>query len=173
MKKVHAENADSIVSEFFAKQEKFREIEKKFKNARLDFYAAMEKIFKCNDKIVFPEVAGNIVVKKVERVSVEFDAKKLQKRLNKKQVEQVITKRYIVNDADAFLAYLRECGCDPNILRDFLQSELSVDKKALDRLHDIGEVSKEDIDGCYTVKVSKPYFTVERERIGGYERQFE
>lgn len=171
MKKVRADkNTASIVCDFFQKQERFRAIEKKFKAAKLDFYAVMKGVFDDDEKSkVFASASvadGNIVVKKVERVSVNFNAKKLRKKLPKKYAEQVITKRYVINDADNFLAYLRECGCDPDILRDFMQPELSVDKKALDRLHDIGEVSMEDIDGCYTVNVAEPYFTVERERNG-------
>lgn len=167
MKKVQVEKATNIVCDFFAKQEKFRNIKKKFEAAKLDFYAAMGEVFEEDEKsIVFPGVAENLVVKKIEKVSVEFDAKKLRKRLTNKQAEQVIFKRYIINDSDNFLAYLRECGCDPNILRDFMQPEFSVDKKALDRLNDIGEISMENIKGCYAVKVSVPYFTVECERNG-------
>lgn len=166
MKKAQAdEKAESLVYDFFKKKEKFRYVENKFKEAKSDFYAAMEKLFDDSDDCkIFDHYADSFVVKKIEKVSVEFNAKKLKNRLKKSQFEKVVSKRYVVDDADGFLMYLKECGCDPAVLRDFIRTEFFVDKKALDMLFDIGDISKDDVDGCYTVKKSKPYFTVDRER---------
>ena len=60
----------------------------------------------------------------------------------------------------ALVTYLKECGVDPKIFKSFIVTTKSVDTKELDRLEEIGKITTSQVQGCYTVKNQKPYFTV-------------
>ena len=62
------------------------------------------------------------------------------------------------------ITYLQECGVDPKIFKSFISVEESVDVKELERLEELGKISKEQLKGCYSVKCQKPYYQVRKGR---------
>lgn len=152
------------------KNTKLKKIQTQFAWLKEEFYATMEDYFEQNnvdpsegvtleydDELVYN---GTLIVKKVQKYSVEFDANKLEKALGKELSQDVILKKYEVTDMPGLVTYLKECGCDPKVFKAFIQASKMVDTKELDRLEEIGKVTTKQVAGCYEVKPQKPYFTV-------------
>lgn len=98
-----------------------------------------------------------VSVTRVEKTTLEWFPEKLEKRVPKKVLNQVVKKRYTVNDMQGLVAYLKTCGVDPAVFRRYLTIEKTVDVAAIDRLNQIGEIEVNHISGCYVVHSQKPY----------------
>ena len=160
------------VLRFFQKQTEFKDEQSKFNDEKEKFNSMMEAFFESEalDKsVVFTEVnpdgeRESYVVNRIQKSSVDFDPDKLEKVLEKDIAKAVILKHYEIIDIDGLVAYLKECGVDPKIFKSFLHVYKSVDTRELDRLEELGKITQDQVDGCYTVKRHKPYFTVSVKR---------
>lgn len=155
------------VLKFFEKQKKFKQVQTQFNELKAQFNSDMEDYFECEgiSKMDIDEfIDGNLVVNRIQKSSVEFDADKLEKALGK-FAKDVIIKRHEIIDMIGLIAYLKECGVDPKIFKSFLNVSKSVDTKELDRLEELGKITVEQIQGCYTIKPQNPYFTVGVKRV--------
>lgn len=153
---------------FFREHKLFKRAQSEFTDVKEGFYSDMENYFKrngVNDKLCI-DVSGDapdmetLVINRVQSVKLEFDLVKLEKALGKELSKTVISKRYEIIDMEGLIAYLKECGVDPKIFKSFLLVSRSLDTQEFDRLADIGKITQDQIEGCYTVKKQKPYFTV-------------
>ena len=111
--------------------------------------------------VAFSSLSGDdrLVVRKVERTTIEWDAAKLEKRVPKDVARRVIKKHYHIDNMPGLIEYLKYCGVDPNIFKQYIRAEKYVDQKEVDRLSELGMISVRNISGCYRVKCQKPYFT--------------
>lgn len=153
------------VSEFYQKQQKFKSLEAKFKGLKEQFNDDMQELFDLkgdNEPVSYDEFDSKLVVSRTQRVTIQWNPMKLVEALGKSISKQVVLKRYMINDMPALVEYLKECGVDPKVFKSFLDIEESVDQKELERLEELGRISKDQLKGCYTVKCQKPYFTVVR-----------
>lgn len=152
--------------EFYHKQQKLKSVQKKFECARREFEEEMECLFRSENvkhmqfKSDELDSSGTLSVKMVERTSIEWDAKKLEKRVPREVAKKVIRKQYYITDMNGLVRYLKSCGVDPNIFKMYLRIEKSVDQNEVDRLGELGQISVHAISGCYIVKCQKPYFTL-------------
>lgn len=166
MKKSQSEG-NEFIKEYFDKQEKFKVIQAKFEDAKKNFYQNMNKIFeKLNDatKDFTFNTYGEMEtykVSKVQKVKVLFDVSALEKALGNLS-SQVIRKEYKIVDMFGLSKYLRECKVDPKIFKSFISVNKSVDEDELDKLEELGKITKEQIEGCYSIQVQTPYFTVKK-----------
>ncbi len=157
------------VLEFFQEKQLFDQAQSKFADVKERFYSDMEDYFKHNSvdadgklRIGVDDMPNikTLVVNRVQSTKLEFDLVKLEKALGKELSKAVITKRYEIIDIDGLVAYLKECGVDPKIFKSFLSVSRGLNASELDRLADIGKITQDQIEGCYTIKKQKPYFTV-------------
>ena len=116
------------------------------------------------EKIDFDGVGKNIdktyTLTRVQSRKVTFDPDKVEKAVGKKLAKRVITKSYTVDDMDALIALCKEHGIRPSELRALVHSEKGVDRKEVDRLIEIGEVTMDSLKGSFTVKESEPYYRI-------------
>lgn len=160
------------VIDFHKKQTEFKDIQSQFTDEKAKFNSLMESFFESEalDKsVVFTNnnldgERESYTVTRVQKLSVDFDPEKLEKVLTKDIAKNVILKKYEIVEIDGLIAYLKECGVDPKIFKSFLHISKSIDSVELDRLEEIGKISREQVEGCYTVKRQKPYFTVSVKR---------
>lgn len=103
-----------------------------------------------------------IVINRIEKTEIVWDAEKLEKRLEKSIRKKVIRKKYSVPDMAGLVEYLKTCGVDPKEFKKYIYVEKSVDEKEINRLGDTGYITTSQINGCYNVKCNKPYYTVSR-----------
>ena len=150
---------------FFRKQQAVKQQQSELEKLKAEFEPQMEDYF--NElgakRVVFEsdqlDGAGDLTVRMVERTTIEWNADKLEKRVPKDVARQVIKKRYQIENMPGLIEYLKYCGVDPKIFKQFIRAEKYVDQKEVDRLSDLGLISVRNISGCYYVKCQKPYFT--------------
>jgi hypothetical protein len=102
----------------------------------------------------------NVNVKRIQKTSVIFDGLKLHKRLPKKLSDIVVRKRRIISDYPGLVKYLKSIGADPKIFKSFIETEYSVDNSSINQLSELGEISMDDLSGCYELKRQKPFYKV-------------
>lgn len=163
--KLSVEECKLAALKFFEKQKQFKQVQSKYDELKAQFNSDMEDYFECNDvdsKLSFEDdsYVGELVINRIQKSSVVFNADKLEKALGKELSKSVIVKRYEITDMFGLIKYLQECNVDPKIFKSFLLVTKLVDTKEIDRLEEIGKISEEQVRGCYTVKSQKPYFTV-------------
>lgn len=152
---------------YYRKEQKFKKVKKQYEELKEQFETEMLELTDALGKkrVLFESdnlVDGNetLSVRKVEKTSIEWDADKLERKLPKSVAKKVIKKKYTISNMRGLIEYLKSCGVDPKVFKTFLAIERTVDVKAVDQLGNIGEISVQQISGCYIVKCHKPYFTL-------------
>lgn len=158
-----------FIKEFYNEQKEFKEKQERFNKIKQLFYNDAEELFNYEgiNKLVIDndDLEGNeLVVNKVQKTSVIFDIDVLENNLSKEMYKEVIDKSYTITDIDGLIVYLKSCGVDPKVFKSFINVTKKVDEKKLDKLADLGLISKEKLEGCYKLKRQKPYFTVKMKR---------
>nr|UWG92028.1 MAG: hypothetical protein [Bacteriophage sp.] len=158
-----------FVKEFYNEQKEFKERQERFNTIKQLFYNDAEELFNYEgiDKLVVDneDLEGNeLVVNRVQKTSVIFDIDALENNLSKEMSKDVIDKSYTITDINRLIIYLKSCGVDPKVFKSFINVTKTVDEKKLDKLVDLGLIRKEQLEGCYTLKRKKPYFTVKMKR---------
>lgn len=158
-----------FVKEFYNEQKEFKERQERFNTIKQLFYNDAEELFNYEgiNKLVIDneDLEGNeLVVNKVQKTSVIFDIDALENNLSKEMCKDVIDKSYTITDINRLIIYLKSCDVDPKIFKSFVNVTKTVDEKKLDKLADLGLISKEQLEGCYILKRNKPYFSFKMKR---------
>lgn len=151
---------------FYQKILEFQKAKSDFEKTKKKVNALFEEYFQAcgTKKMVFdnPEddslQGGMVTVTRVQKTKINWDVKKLKSRLSKNIFGQVVQKSYEIMDMQGLIKYLRTCGVDPKIFRQYINVSSVVDESEIDRLSEVGEISKADIEGCYEIVKSSPYF---------------
>lgn len=101
-----------------------------------------------------------LVCKRITRNSVNFDADALEDKLGKEICLEFVNKEYTVNDMDGLVNLLKKSGVSPKEFKKFISVTKTVDKTKLDQLSNLGDISEEDIEGCYSVTENSSYLSV-------------
>lgn len=174
------EETKSLISTFYLKQEKFKKIEKSFGKMKKDFYKKMDEYFSATvcgaEKIAIPfsenPESERVLVSKVERKKINFDADKIEKvlknkGLNKAEINSAIEKKPFIRDYTGLIKYLKVCGVSPKKFKSFLDVEKKVIPEVLDNLEALGKIDINDIKGCYSVEAGSPYYRVSLGKVSG------
>jgi len=169
-------NYPAIVFDYFTKQQKLKHLQESFDKIKAGFASEMNKYFDEDNKgskAIFnmDEFVDemSLIVNRVQKSSVNFNADKLEKVLGKEISKDVIIKRHEIIDIDGLVEYLKQCGVDPSIFKSFIVTTKSVDVQALERLDEVGKLKGISIDDCFTLKSNEPYFTVKMSKGKGNE----
>lgn len=162
LEKVDIKRFNKAVYEYVEAQELKKENDEAFEQAKNKFASAADIYFKLKgeDKEVIDDLNCSISISKVQKVNIQWNIDKLIKSIGKQACKTVILKKYEIMDLLGLVTYLKECGVDPKIFKSFLMIEETVDVKELERLEELGKISKEQLKGCYSVKCQKPYYQV-------------
>lgn len=161
--------AEALARSFYKMQLKFKSEQDAFNEQKAMFSRDMEALFKdgkFGKSVVFDcdcIDSGKLVINRIQRVDIQFDADALEKALGS-EAKGVIVKRYEIIDIDGLIAYLKTCNVSPKIFKRFVSVTKYVNEKELDKLESLGKISAEQVEGCYTLKEHKPYFTVDVRR---------
>lgn len=98
-----------------------------------------------------------VICKQVTPVSINFDADKIEKKVDKQLASKFIQKEIIIDDWNGFVKYMKELGASLEEIKKYVSAKKTVDKKALENAEKLGQISIEDLKGCYTVKKSASY----------------
>ena len=161
-------NRAEVVRNFYDKQREFSDIKKAFDQLKKSFEKEMELVFaeSKTDSISFSIGSDYkdelFVVKKRRRTYIKWNFQKLAKNLGNKLFKQVANKKYIVNDMLGLIEYLKSCNVDPNIFKKYIDVEYSLNEAELDNLELLGKVKAEQLEGCFDLSFSKPWYSVEK-----------
>lgn len=100
-----------------------------------------------------------MICKKITPVSISFDAEKIEKKLDKQLTSKFIQKEIVIDDWNGFVKYMKELGASLEEIKKYVSSKKTVDKKALDNAEKLGQISMEDLKGCYTAKKGTSYLS--------------
>lgn len=161
-------NRAEVVRDFYNKQMEFSDIKKAFDQFKKSFEEEMELVFaeSKTDSVSFSVGSDYkdelFVVKKRRRTYIKWNFQKLAKNLGNKLFKQVVNKKYIVNDMFGLIEYLKSCNVDPNIFKKYIDVEYSLNEAELDNLELLGKVKAEQLEGCFNLSFSKPWYSVEK-----------
>lgn len=161
-------NRAEVVRDFYNKQKEFSDIKKAFDQFKKSFEEEMELVFaeSKTDSVSFSVGSDYkdelFVVKKRCRTYIKWNFQKLAKNLGNKLFKQVVNKKYIVNDMLGLIEYLKSCNVDPNIFKKYIDVEYSLNEAELDNLELLGKVKAEQLEGCFNLSFSKPWYSVEK-----------
>lgn len=158
------------IATFFYKQNRFKQIQEKFETTKQQFYDDMEYYF---DKYHKDESKVNVVlddglseqmlaINKIVKVKINFDVDKLEKRLDTELRQEIINKKVEIINLEGLIEYLKQCGVNPKEFKKYINVRKEVNTKKLDRMEELGRISLEDIEGCYSIdkNSSTVYFKV-------------
>ena len=103
---------------------------------------------------------GVLTVKKITPTTIVWDADKLEKQLGKERSRSIVEKKYIIEDFDGLVKYLKECGVNPKKFKEYLTIEKTVNQQALKQADDLGEITGKDISGCYRAQAKSSYLKI-------------
>lgn len=152
---------DSIVG-LYAKQKKFDKIQKKFTAIKAEYqqkiiaYMKQENVREIS---IEPSMLDGVPlsVKRITQKKVQFDLDKLKKSIDKELLNEIVDKTYTINDIDGLVKYLKSYGVNPKKFKTYLSVEEKVNQKKMNQLSEFGDISFEDIKGCYTVYENEGY----------------
>lgn len=148
------------INEYYQSLQDFKKQEELMKKKKSIFYALMDSVMNEEQMAVdfeSTEVESELVVTKVQKTTVKWNADKLQKT---GIADEAIRKNISIINWEGFTKYLKSIGGSAKEVKKFLSVEKQVDTKCLEELELLGAVTKEDLEGCYTANVAAPYYLV-------------
>jgi len=109
----------------------------------------------------------NIIASKRERVDITYFPEKLRESLSKKIFNKVTNKKYYIKDLEGLVELLKEAGVSPSEFKKLIDVEITVNKEAMKQAYEVGDISKEDLAGCYSAKIIKYVQLNEGKEKGG------
>lgn len=152
------EEFKTIARAYYVLKEKHEEANRKFEIEKKNFYAKMSDFWKKNKIKDKKFKDDNISVTKVQSVKIIFDIPKLKTKLNKEQQKKVIKKNLEVSNTQGLIEFLKSKGITFKDVKEYFTIKEEVDQKTLDKLSDLGEISKDDIKDTFEIKMTDPYY---------------
>lgn len=91
---------------------------------------------------------------------ITWDIRKLSEKLDKEIFNEVVKKKYTINNMDDLIRYLKSCGVDAKKFKKFIDVEKSVDNTKIDELGQLGEIDIEQLSGCYELQANFSYVKI-------------
>jgi hypothetical protein len=164
------EKVKQAICDYYELNEKHKQQEEEFKSQKnkLETYISNFLFSNGVEKLRFRATQGNrfgqnqqdVECKKIIRRSVIFDIDRLKQRLGKERCLEFIDKEYQINDMDGLVKLLKKSGVNPKDFKKFIDVNEVVNTKKLDKLKDIGDITLEELKGCYTVEELSSYIKV-------------
>lgn len=157
---------EQLTCELYEIKEKNKKLQDKYK-IRIKFLEKeIEKIFSKKNESSYSfscEEDGLQVYYKATSVKpkkIDWKMDVLQQVLDKDVFDQICNKKYTIIDYEGLAKYLKSLKADPKKIKTFIQCEKTMNQKMLDQLSSLGEISIEDLEGCYTVTDKEQYVRV-------------
>lgn len=101
--------------------------------------------------------SGNTTVYVQTKTTIDYDIPALKKKLDKELYDQIVNKKYVISDIEGLKKFINQPDTPFSFidLKPFISVEKSVNKDQLSNLYEKGELSLDDLDGCYSAKVTK------------------
>ena len=97
----------------------------------------------------------HINVNQIERAQIIYNAEKLKNKLNKNIFNEVVNTKYYIQDYNGLVNLLKQYGIKPSQFKQFISPEYEVNKEAINQAYQVGKIKKDDLKGCYKLKIVK------------------
>ena len=166
--KVEVKKAQETAMELFRLNKRFKEQKDSYEAEKERLQTKIKNFMYSNgcDKFDFKfrykgqEDLFSMKVNNVKQKRVIFDVQKLKEKLDKSVLKIIINKQYQINDFMGLVEYLKSCGVNPVKFKKFIDVIESPNCEEIERLGDIGELTMDDLKGCYEVRESEGYIKI-------------
>lgn len=93
----------------------------------------------------------------VENKKIDFNVDMIEQIVDKEVFNEFVDKTYVISDYDGLVNYLKSLGTNPKVFKEFIHCEKQVNKNKLNQLSELGDISLDDLEGCYSVSVTSSY----------------
>lgn len=154
----------NVVYELFRTKLHFKEQEKKYKQKCQELQSEIQSYMK-KTKVDRLQIIGkrnepSYNVTEVKPKKIIFDVEKLESKLDKELLNEILIKEYKVSDYDGLVSLLKKYKVNPKEFKKFISVTKNVDIKKLDELSELGEISYDDIKGCYEITSGTSYVKI-------------
>ena len=154
----------SIIKETNRLNEKYKEnkeeIQKFFDKKKIDYIEVEPNKEAVDNGITM------VSCRKMEQLRIEYDAAKLKEKIDKELYNEIVSKQYIISDIDGLINLLKKSGISPKDFKNFLNVIETVNKEKIKQLYEVGDITKKQLDGCYTATLIKGIKMTERRKGG-------
>lgn len=143
-----------LVKETYKMQQQADELKNKIAENRklIQEYFDSDANVQANELIV-----DDIKVTKITSAYVTYNGVKLEKNLKKNGkknlINSIIKKDYAIINIKAFLELIKLTAITPTQIKSHLRIDRTIDGKAIERLFEKGELTKQDLEGCMDSKI--------------------
>ena len=128
-----------------SEEEMYRMQKKKYENEISKIFG--KKNIKTHD---FNYLNENIKATFVENKKIDFKIDMIEQVLDADLLEEITIKRYEINDYNGLVA-------NPKIFKQFISCEKKINKDKLNQLSELGDITLDDLNGCYETHVTSSY----------------
>lgn len=170
---------ESAIVEFNSLQEKKRQLDLKFNEKKAAFYKYMSDALDSGDVCdsstyefqadrFYADGSSKVFNFKATRViptKIVWDVAKLKKKLDNDVFRDVVKRDRQLIDAAGLAKYVKSLGGKPSKLWSFFSTTDVVDEKAINQAFDIGDLTQEDVAGCFSVEAKSESYRVTAREI--------
>ncbi len=157
--KILSDKTDKKIKSICYELFKVKQMEQEAKQKYAEIQSKLKDYFrnKSEKTIQFSVGSRSYKITDVNPQKIVWNVEKLLKRfkaneVDKEVINQIVKKTYSVSDWSGFVNVLSLHGIKPNEILPFISVEKKVDQKKMNELSEIGEITEEDVKGCYTIE---------------------
>lgn len=96
----------------------------------------------------------------VKQKKIIFDPDMVQQVVEKDVFDQICDKKYALLDYEGLVEYVKSLGGSPKTFKSFIRCEKTINSNKLNQLSELGDISIDDLEGCYTVSENEGYIRI-------------
>ena len=96
----------------------------------------------------------------VENKKVDFNVEMIEQIVDKDLFEEFVDKTYTISNYEGLVNYLKTLGANPKVFKEFIHCEKQINKSKLNQLSELGDISLDELEGCYSVSITSSYIKI-------------
>jgi len=97
----------------------------------------------------------DIIVKRTERVTIEYLVDKLKQKLSKEIMNEITIKMYMITAMPRLIKLCKMYNVPVETFKECIQVEETINKDAIKQLYEVGDITHDDIAGCFKATLTK------------------
>lgn len=132
----------------------------KYKKTKLE--NEIKKIYGKKDIKTYSFKSDNTYYKAtvVKQKKINFNVDMIQQIIDKEVFNEICDKKYELVDYEGLVEYVKSLGGSPKQFKSFIRCIKSINNNKLNQLSELGDISLDDLEGCYTVSENEGYIRI-------------
>lgn len=102
----------------------------------------------------------NIKASIVSQKKITFDPYAVEEKIDKELFNEICEKQYVIINYEGMVKYLKSLGAKPSEFKKYILCNKEIIKAKVDQLGELGDLSLDDLEGCYSVSESKSWVKI-------------